>query len=391
MQRESDHKSEDCGVRLVPIAVSKSRGVEYKLRKDIDFLSNLRKEYEVNMLEVKKELLDEKIHKREVEEQRKEFLEAVTKGRIQWQQEKSNLEKELKEAKEKVSELTSKLNLKEVIMKEMNSRARSPSVMPKEERVAVVDAMMEVVGVRNEIAAQALFMKRLSEQNGELKKTISDLEEENKDMKQEIEKLRLQVISNAQGHNEEPMEEVRDFTTAKQKYEERRAELQDRTSKEEREEQRGSKVKDVISKRQRREKRRDRVKDATSQKQERKETKAKVKDAKSKKQGMDGSGDAARLKALTRARDNIEQARDLSEIQGAVNLSTSKKVASLRKKLATLGMKGYPQCSGTSSDKENSRKMLMEYKGLSQTFLGKKMVVAAAFQQKESIRRVYYR
>jgi len=391
MQRDSDHGSEDCGVRLVPIAVSKSRGVEYKLRKDIDFLSNLRKEYEVNMLEVKKELLDEKIHKREVEEQRKEFLEAVTKGRIQWQQEKSNLEKELKEAKEKVSELTSKLNLKEVIMKEMNSRARSPSVMPKEERVAVVDAMMEVVGVRNEIAAQALFMKRLSEQNGELKKTISDLEEENKDMKQEIEKLRLQVISNAQGHNEEPMEEVRDFTTAKQKYEERRGELQDRTSKEEREEQRGSKVRDVISKRQRREKRRDRVKDATSQKQERKETKAKVKDAKSKKQGMDGSGDAARLKALTRARDNIEQARDLSEIQGAVNLSTSEKVASLRKKLATLGMKGYPQCSGTSSDKENSRKMLMEYKGLSQTFLGKKMVVAAAFQQKESIRRVYYR
>merc|ERR550517_2446509 len=98
------------------------------------------------MLEVKKELLDEKIHKREVEEQRKEFLAAVTQGRIQWQQEKSNLEKELKEAREKIAELTGKLNLKEVVMKELNSRAKSPSVMPKEERVAVVDAMMEVVG-----------------------------------------------------------------------------------------------------------------------------------------------------------------------------------------------------------------------------------------------------
>ena len=90
MQRVGvDNKSEDCGVRLVPIAVSKSRGVEHKLRKEINFLSNLRKEYEVNMLEVKKELLDEKIHKREVEEERKEILEAVTKGRIQWQQEMS--------------------------------------------------------------------------------------------------------------------------------------------------------------------------------------------------------------------------------------------------------------------------------------------------------------
>merc|ERR1719341_3224072 len=236
------------------------------------------------MLEVKKELLDEKIHKREVEEQRKEFLEAVTKGRIQWQQEKSNLEKELKEAKEKVSELTSKLNLKEVIMKEMNSRARSPSVMPKEERVAVVDAMMEVVGVRNEIAAQVLFMKRLSEQNGELKKTISDLEEENRDMKQEIERLQSQAISSVQGNNEEPMEEVNDFTPVKRKDEEWRAEVQVRTSKEEREEQRGTKAKDVISKRQRREKQRERAKDATSQKQERKELRTKAKDVISKRQ-----------------------------------------------------------------------------------------------------------
>ena len=41
--------------------------------------------------------------------------------------------------------------------------------------------------------------------------------------------------------------------------------------------------------------------------------------------------------------------------------------------------------------KENTRKVIMEYKGLSKTFLGKKMVVAAAIQQDESIRRVYYR
>merc|ERR1719370_1840140 len=165
-------------------------------------------------------------------EVKKEVLEAVTKGRIQWQQEKATLEKELKEAREKIAELTGKLNLKEVIMKEMNSRAKSPSVMPKEERVAVVDAMMEVVGVRNEIAAQALFMKRLSEQNKELKKTISDLEEENRDMKQEIERLQSQVISNVQGNNEEPMEEVNDLTPMKRKDEERRSEFQDRTSKE---------------------------------------------------------------------------------------------------------------------------------------------------------------
>merc|ERR1719341_1365561 len=219
------------------------------------------------MLEVKKELLDERIHKREVEGQRKEFLAAVTQGRIQWQQEKATLEKELKEAREKVAELTGKLNLKEAIMKDLNSRAKSPSVMPKEERVAVVDAMMEVVGVRNEIAAQALFMKRLSEQNGELKKTISDLEEENRDMKQEIEKLRSQAISNVQGNNEEPMEEVNDFTPVKRKDEEWRAEVQVRTSKEEREEQRGTKAKDVIS-----------------QKQERKELSAKAKDVISKRQ-----------------------------------------------------------------------------------------------------------
>merc|ERR1719234_2919706 len=176
------------------------------------------------MLEVKKELLDEKIHQKEVEEQRKEFLEAVTKGRNQWQQEKVTLEKELKEAREKVAELKGKLKLKEGIMKELhsahlNSRARSPSVMPKEERVAVVEAMMEVVGVRNEIAAQALFMKRLSEQNRELKKKITDLEEENRDMKQEIEKRRLQAVSMVE-ENEEERTDVKDLFPEKQEDEE---------------------------------------------------------------------------------------------------------------------------------------------------------------------------
>ena len=183
-------------------------------------------------------------------------------------------------------------------------------------------------------------MKRLSEQNKELKRTISDLEEENRDMKQEIEKLRSQATSHVLGSNEERMEEVNDLTPMKQKDEEWRAEFQDRTSKE----QRGSKVKDVISKRQRREKQRERVKDATSQKQERKELSAKVKDVISKKQEMDESEDAARLKALTRARNKIEQARDLSAIPRALHLSCSRKVVSFGKKVQFLG-------SGTSSDK----------------------------------------
>ena len=181
MQKESD----DEGIHLVPVAVSKSRGADYRLRKEISFLSKLRKEYEVNMLVVKKELLDEKINKKKVEELRKEFLEAVIKGRHQWQQEKGSLEKELTELREKVAELSGKLKLQE-----LKSRARSPSVMPKEERVVAVDAMMEVVGVRNELAASARFMKRLIEENGELEKKINDLVEENTDMKNEMERLR---------------------------------------------------------------------------------------------------------------------------------------------------------------------------------------------------------
>ena len=238
MQRENDNESEDCGVPLVPVSVSKARGVEYKLRKEINFLSNLRKEYEVNMLEVKKELLDEKILKKEVEEQRKEFLEAVNKARIQWQQEKGNLESELNLAREKIAELTGKLNLKDSILKEQNSRARSPSVMPKEERVAAVDAMMEVVSVRNEIAAAALSMRRLNEHNGELKKKIHDLEEENRDLKFEMEKLRTQAISKVQ-ETWELRAEVNDVTSKKQAGKGQRGELKEAKVKGQKEEQRG--------------------------------------------------------------------------------------------------------------------------------------------------------
>ena len=54
------NESEDCGIHLVPISVSKSKGVEQGLRKEIKYLTILRQEYELNMLEVKKELLDEK-------------------------------------------------------------------------------------------------------------------------------------------------------------------------------------------------------------------------------------------------------------------------------------------------------------------------------------------
>ena len=75
MQREIDEES-DCGIPLIPCAVSKpkARVVNQELRKEVDFLRNLRKEYEVNMLEVKKENLDLKINSKAIEDQRKDFL-----------------------------------------------------------------------------------------------------------------------------------------------------------------------------------------------------------------------------------------------------------------------------------------------------------------------------
>ena len=146
LQRESDDESGDCGIRLVPLdrVRGKSRGVEYELRKKINFLSSLRKEYEVNMLELEKELLDEKIGKSKIEEEIKEFLETSIKARHQWQQEKGSLEKKLAEAREKIAEQKNKLKLREdnvkvlednvkvleekLKLQELNSRARSPSV-----------------------------------------------------------------------------------------------------------------------------------------------------------------------------------------------------------------------------------------------------------------------
>ena len=361
MQRESDNESEDCGVPLVPVSVSKARGVEYKLRKEINFLSNLRKEYEVNMLEVKKELLDEKILKKEVEEQRKEFLEAVNKARIQWQQEKENLERELNLAREKIAELTGKLNLKDSILKEQNSRARSPSVMPKEERVAAVEAMMEVVSVRNEIAAVALSMRRLNEYNGELKKKIYDLEEENRDLKFEMEKLRTQAISKVQ-ETWELRAEVNDVTSKKQAGKGQRGELKEAKVKGQKEEQRGevevltpekqidkelrAEVREVTSKNQTRGELRGELKKAKENEKrveregERRDNDSKksriddgreeVKDANRKKQKKDHRENGEKLAVLKRARNKVEEARDpraINRILGILNLSNVKKVA----------------------------------------------------------------
>merc|ERR1712192_14551 len=145
------------------------------------------------------------------------------------------------------------------------------------------------------------------------------------------------------------------------------------------EEQRRTKVKDTISKQQNGEQRRLNVKNAISKKQKREEERcAEVKEANSEMQAKDTSEDAVRLKALTLARSKVEQARDPSEIFGALNMSTSKKMASLVRK-------GYPLGCGSSSDK-----VLMKCKGLQKTTYGKKMVAASTIGQEESIRRVHY-
>ena len=190
MKREIDEES-DCGIQLIPCAVSKpkARIVNQELRKEVDFLRNLRKEYEVNMLEVKKENLDLKIARKAIEDHRKDFLEAVTQGRLQWENEKEYLKKELMEAKETIADLKEKLRLKENISEKVSSRARSPSVMPKEEREAVVDKVMEDVSMRNEIRATALMMKRLKDQNEELNQKNLELAEENNMMKLKIGEL----------------------------------------------------------------------------------------------------------------------------------------------------------------------------------------------------------
>ena len=201
MQREIDEES-DCGIPLIPCAVSKpkARVVNQELRKEVDFLRNLRKEYEVNMLEVKKENLDLMINSKAIEDHRKDFLKAVTQGRLRWKNEKEYLEKQLTEAKEEIDDLKGKLRLKESILEKVSSRARSPSVMPKEEREAVVDKVMEDVTMRNEIRAMALLMKRLNDQNEELNQKNLELVEENNMMKLEIVELsetRLKTLKEA--------------------------------------------------------------------------------------------------------------------------------------------------------------------------------------------------
>merc|ERR1719320_904708 len=135
------------------------------------------------MLEVKKENLNLKINCKAIEDQRKDFLKAVTQGGLRWTSEKEYLEKQLVEAKETIVDLKGELRLKENILEKVSSRARSPSVMPKEEREAMVDKVMEDVTMRNEIRATALMMKRLKDQNEELSQKNLELAEENNMMK----------------------------------------------------------------------------------------------------------------------------------------------------------------------------------------------------------------
>merc|ERR1719495_2930626 len=152
------------------------------------------------MLEVKKENLDLKITRKANEDHRKEFLEAVTRGRLQWKNEKEYLEKQLTEAMETIVDLKGKLRLKENISEMVSSRARSPSVMPKEEREAVVDKVMEDVTMRNEMRATALMIKRLKDQNEELNQKNLELMEENNMMKLEIDidmETRLKTLQEA--------------------------------------------------------------------------------------------------------------------------------------------------------------------------------------------------
>ena len=329
MQRESDSESEDGGILLVPVAVSKSRTVDYQLRKEITFLSKLRKEYEVNMLEVKKELLDEKIHKKKVEEQSKEFLEAVIKGRQQWYQENRFLEKELTKTREEVAQLRSQLKLQ----KDMSSRARSPSMMPKEERVAAVDAIMEVVGVRNELAASARCMKALINENKELKKKINDLAEENTDMKNEIERLQSQVFSEVL-ENEKGRE-----VNEKQKDEELRSKYKEVTLRTDNRRKERGLSEDAMEKKKTREKERGEGRDKTSKRHRRDVKRADATPRKRRKYMKELTAvekavaiprkrrkDSEKLAALEEARIKVGQARDPREISNILGRLNVKKV-----------------------------------------------------------------
>merc|ERR1719204_2661102 len=140
------------------------------------------------MLEVKKENLNLKINCLAIEDQRKDFLK-IQGGLRQATSEKEYLEKQLVEAKEEIGDLKGKLRLKENILEKVSSRARSPSVMPKEEREAVVDKVMEVVTIRNEIRATVQMMKRLKDQNEEFNQKNLELAEENNMLKLKIGEL----------------------------------------------------------------------------------------------------------------------------------------------------------------------------------------------------------
>ena len=134
------------------------------LRDENNILSKLRKEYEMKALEMEKEVLDGRIHTKDVEQQRNE-LEAVTK--------------DLRDANERIAKLSAKLVLKEDVVKKVEEelaeaknqlrlRTRSPSVMPKEERLAVVDNKMEVIILKNQLAAKTSGFERLEEHNKKL-------------------------------------------------------------------------------------------------------------------------------------------------------------------------------------------------------------------------------
>ena len=134
------------------------------LRDENNILSKLRKEYEMKALEMEKEVLDGRIHTKDVEQQRNE-LEAVTK--------------DLRDANEEIAKLSAKLVLKEDVVKKVEEelaeaknqlrlRTRSPSVMPKEERLAVVDNKMEVIILKNQLAAKTSGFERLEEHNKKL-------------------------------------------------------------------------------------------------------------------------------------------------------------------------------------------------------------------------------
>ena len=78
------------------------------------------------------------------------------------------------------------------------------------EKVAEVDNnTMEVINVRNQLAAKASCLERLDEQNKELQRKIENLVGENTDMKREMEKLQVQVSTLRQEKEKPTSSDVR--------------------------------------------------------------------------------------------------------------------------------------------------------------------------------------